>query len=87
MWCLGRFLPMIVGAKVPENDEKLQQYLKMLDIIDVVFSPVRSANQAAYLAQLIEEHNKEFKALYPNCSITPKMHYIVNCPSAMIRKN
>ena len=85
MWCLGRFLPMIVGAKVHENDEKWQLYLKMLDITDIVFSPITSANQAVYLAQLIEEHHKEFKALYPNCSIIPKMHYIVHYPSAMIR--
>ena len=85
MWCLGRFLPMIVKAKVPENDEKWQLYLKMLDITDIVFSPITSANQAAYLAQLIEEHHKEFKALYPNCSIIPKMHYIVHYPSVMIR--
>ena len=67
---------MIVGAKVPENDEKWQLYMKMLDITHIVFSPITSANQAAYLAQLIEEHHKEFKALYPHCSIIPKMH----CP-------
>jgi hypothetical protein len=78
MWCLGRFLPMIVGAKVPEKDEKWQLYLKMLDITDIVFSPVTNANQAVYLAQLIEEHHKEFKALYPNCSIIPKMHFTLS---------
>ena len=85
MWCLARFLPMLVGAKVPENDEKWQLYLKMLDITDIIFSPVTNASQAANLVILVVEHHKEFSALYPNCSIIPKVHYIMHYPNAMIR--
>jgi hypothetical protein len=85
MWCLARFLPLINGAKVPEVDEHWQLFLKMLDIADMIFSPVTSYNQASCLAVLIEEHHTEFKRLYPNCSIIPKMHYLIHYPRTMIR--
>ncbi len=42
---------------------------KLLDITDIIFSPVTSCNQAAGLAVLIEEHHSGFKRLCPNCSI------------------
>ena len=52
MWCLARFLPLIVGVKVPQTDEKWQLFLKMLDITDIIFSQVTSHNQAATLVVL-----------------------------------
>jgi hypothetical protein len=85
MWCLARFVPLLVGAKVPETDEKWQLFIKLLDITDIIFSPVTSCNQAAGLAVLIEEHHTGFKRLYPNCSIIPKMHYLIHYPHIMIR--
>ena len=85
MWCLARFLPLIVGVKVPETDEKWQLFLKMLEITDIIFSQVTSHNQAATLSLLIEEHHNEFKRLYPGCSIIPKMHYLVHYPRTMVR--
>ena len=51
----------------------------------MIFSPVTNANQAAYLALVIEEHHNEFRALYPNCSIIPKMHYLIHYPRTMTR--
>lgn len=85
MWCLARFLPLIIGTKVVEVDEKWQLYLKMLDTTDIIFSPVTGYNQASSLSVLIEEHHTEFKWLYPNCSMIPKMHYIIHYPRTMIR--
>jgi len=85
MWCLARFLPLILGANVPETDEKWQLFLQMLEITDIIFSPVTSPNQSANLALLIEEHHLAFKRLYPNCSIIPKMHYVVHYPRVMTR--
>ena len=85
MWGLARFLPLIVGVKVPQTDEKWQLFLKMLDITDIIFSQVRSHNQAATLSLLIEEHHNEFKRLYEGCSIIPKMHYLVHYPRTMVR--
>ncbi|KAK3731628.1 hypothetical protein QZH41_015892 [Actinostola sp. cb2023] len=85
MWCLARYLPLLIGAKVPPTDEKWVLFLKMLDITDMIFAPVTSANQSANLSLLIEEHHEEFKNLYPNCSIIPKLHYIIHYPRTMTR--
>ena len=57
----------------------------MLDTTDIISSPVTNASQAANLVILVVEHHKEFSALYPNCSIIPKVHYIMHYPNAMIR--
>jgi hypothetical protein len=76
---------MIIGDKVPPTDEKWILFLKILDITDIIFAPVASPNQSAHLALLIEEHHEQFRILYPNCSIIPKMHYIIHYPRTMIR--
>jgi hypothetical protein len=85
MWCLARYLPIIVGAKVPATDEKWVLFLNMLEVTDMIFAPVASANQCANLSLLIEEHHEELKELYPDCSVIPKMHYIIHYPRSMIR--
>ena len=42
------------------------------------FSPVVTADMAAYLEVLIEEHHIEFCKLYPSESIIPKMHFMIH---------
>lgn len=38
-----------------------------------------------YLRVLIEEHHTQFKTLYPEHSIIPKMHYMLHYPSQILR--
>lgn len=85
MWCLGRFLPLLVGAHVPREDEKWQLYITLLEIVDVVFSPAITANKAAFFKDLIEDHHNRFVQLFPEASIIPKMHYIIHYPRTMLR--
>lgn len=84
-WCLARYLPMVLGNCIPEEDEKKQLYLLLLEIVEIVFSPLISPNQASYLQRIIEEHHESFKEQYPNTSIIPKMHYIIHYPRTMLR--
>ena len=74
MWCLCRLLPLMIGDKVPETDSRWLNFLRLLEIIDVLFAPVLSNNLIAYLHFLIEEHHQLFTELYPSCNITPKIH-------------
>ena len=39
MWCLGRFLPLIIGQRIPTEDPHWLHYLQLLDIVDLVFAP------------------------------------------------
>lgn len=49
MWSLGRFLPMIIGVKVPEGCIYWAHYLQFLTIIEYIFSPVVYPDTPAYL--------------------------------------
>ena len=80
MWCLVRYLPLMLGDKIPEYDETFQLLLIHLDIIDIIFSPVISIAETNELASLIEEHHKLYLSLDKNNKLTPKMHFMIHYP-------
>ena len=43
-WCLGRFFHLLVGGLVPEGDEKWENYLHLLTIVDYIFAFVTTAD-------------------------------------------
>lgn len=85
MWCLGRFLPLMIGSYIPAGDENWSLFLILLEIVDIVFAEVTTTAKAAYLRDLITDHHCRFVQLYPNCSVIPKMHYILHYPRTMVR--
>ena len=80
LWCLGRFLPLIIGDLVDVNDESWN-YLLHLEIMNEVFAPVYSLDRIPYLKMAIEDFLHDFKSVYPNRPLTPKMHYLVHIPT------
>ena len=80
MWCLARLLPLMIGEFVPEDDERWKLFLTLLTIIDYVFAPRTNQQVVSYLAVLIKDHHEEFKRLYPNSPITPKLHNMIHIP-------
>ena len=80
MWCLARLLPLMVGEFVPEDDKNWRLFLTLLTIIDYVFAPRTSQEVVSYLAVLIKDHHEEFKRLYPDSPITPKLHNMIHIP-------
>ena len=61
-WCLGRFLPLLIGDLIPEDDEKWSGYLIFLKIMEYPFAPVITLD---YLQMLIQDYLLEFTHLYP----------------------
>ena len=55
------------GAKIPADHPHGFNYLLLLDIVDIVFAPVCTADIATYLRELIHEHHSTFQELYPHC--------------------
>lgn len=80
MWLLGRVLPVMLGHLISEDDEHWLCFLKLLHIVQMLLSPVITSDETYYLDILIAEHHETFTCLYPNCSVTPKMHYMVHMP-------
>lgn len=80
MWLLARFLPLMIGQWVPEEDENLQLYMLLLDIVDILFAPEISPEDISLLSVHIQDQHRQFKIIYPSSSIIPKMHYMVHMP-------
>ena len=80
MWCLARLLPLMIGHRVPEGDRHWSNFLLLLTIMDYLLAPVVLHDVTSFLRVLIDDHHTEFVALYSQCSVTPKFHYMVHYP-------
>ncbi len=79
----GRFLPLLIGHLVPEGDCFWDNFLMLLTIMDYVFAPVTTADKADYVAMLVEDFLVDFRELYPERRLIPKMHYMIHLPTWM----
>ena len=75
------FFPLLVGDLVPEEDEKWENYLDLMTIVDYVFTPVTTPDKCSYLKFKIEEFASRFRELYLDRTLIPKMPYIIHIPS------
>ena len=85
MWCFARFLPLMIGQKIPEDDDSWINFLLLRDIMDYILAPVLGPDCVGYLKSQIKDHHESFKVLYPGCSIIPKMHYLIHYPECVER--
>ena len=85
MWLLGRILPVLVGDRVPDDDERWHNFLVLMEIVDHLFCPQVTEDQAAYVPALISDHHQDLCELYPDHSIIQKMHLMVHMPRLMIQ--
>lgn len=79
-WCLLRNVPLIFGDIVPQDDEHWQLLLLLLQIVNIIFSPVLTEGLTVYLKHLIAEHHRLFKCLFPNKNLLPKHHLMTHYP-------
>ncbi|XP_050988379.1 uncharacterized protein LOC127179124 [Labeo rohita] len=79
-WCLLRNVPLIFGDIVPQDDEHWQLLLLLLQIVNIVFSPVLTEGLTVYLKHLIAEHHRLFKCLFPDRNLLPKHHLMMHYP-------
>jgi len=84
-WLLARILPLLVGDYIPDDDERWENFLRMMDIVDRLFSPKISEDDATYIKWLISDHHQEFCKLYPTASVIPKMHFMLHMPRLMVQ--
>lgn len=77
-------LPILIGDLVPVGDEHWENFLRLLQIEEIIFAPKTSIQLAAYLAVLTEEYLTGFSELYDRRRI-PKQHYMVHYPRQIVR--
>lgn len=79
-WCLLRNVPLMFGDLVTSTDQHWGLLLLLLQIVNIVFSPMLSQGMCVYLKHLIVEHHKLFKMLYPQKNLLPKHHFLIHYP-------
>ncbi|PIK48988.1 hypothetical protein BSL78_14139 [Apostichopus japonicus] len=83
-WCLIRHLPLIIGHRLQERDMPyFELLLKLLDCMDIIFSPKVTHGLIAQLSILIEEHHSKFREVFPARSLIPKHHFMVHYPTCL----
>lgn len=63
-----------------EGDDYWDNYLELLRIMEFLFVPVITYSQLEYLQALIEDYLTNFRSLYPDRPLVPKMHYLIHMP-------
>ena len=80
MWTLGRLLPVIIGHKVPEGDPHWLHFLELLEIMDLLFSPIVHPETPGYLEVLLNQNLETFTDLYPENNVLLKQHFLIHMP-------
>lgn len=75
-WSLVRFLPLLIGDKVPADEPAWQVLTDLKDIVDLVVAPFHTKESVAYLDSKISEHRLRFQEVFPDQKILPKHHYL-----------
>lgn len=84
VWSLFRFLPLMIGKFLPENEIVWEFLLILKDIVDIVLSPVISIDYISYLSDLINEHHNLFKEIFKDAKLKPKHHFLVHYPQLIL---
>ena len=72
MWSFAVYLPLMIGDKVPEEDQMWECFLLLLEITKYCTARVTSLAASHYVCALVDQHHREFRRCYPLQSFTPK---------------
>lgn len=76
MWCFVRFLPLLVGNKIPQNDRKWECILLLRDMLFYVCSPTLAREHILIMSDIIEEFHG--RNCFPEEDVKPKFHYTLH---------
>ena len=86
MWALLRYLPLVIGHAVPEDDIHWLFLLDLCVIVDLVFAQCFTLGMISYLHECISDHLSDFKSLFGEVAkLRPKHHLLVHFPSIVLK--
>lgn len=77
-WCLLRNMPLIFGDLVQIGNEYWHLLLLLLQIVNIVFSPILTNGMTIFLKHIIVDHHQLFKRLFPSRNLLPKHHFMTH---------
>lgn len=85
MLCFCRYFGIIIGNVIPQNNKYWQFFLLLREIISIVTSFKINKYHIGYLKQLIKRHHTAYLSLFPNCSLSPKHHFMIHWPEIILK--
>uniref|UniRef100_A0A7M5WST0 Uncharacterized protein n=1 Tax=Clytia hemisphaerica TaxID=252671 RepID=A0A7M5WST0_9CNID len=79
-----RLLPFYLAPFVDADDVYYVFLINLLEIVQMIYSPVIMKITVPALKKMISDHLKQFKQLFPNSNIIPKQHYTIHIPSQIL---
>ena len=79
-----RLLPFYLTPFVDADDVYYVFLINLLEIVQIIYSPVIMKTTVPALKKMISDHLKQFKQLFPNNNIIPKQHYLIHIPSSIL---
>ena len=79
-WTLIRLLPVLIGIKIPTDDDVWYLLMELKDIVELCFAPCITEHAVGYLATKIAAHKRLYKELFPQTNLKPKHHYVEHYP-------
>ena len=76
-------LPHILGKKFQLKNEHYRHLVHFIQITQLCFSPYSESESVEQLVDLIHLFGSEWRLLYPQSKIKPKMHYLVHLDDDM----
>ena len=79
-WTLLRFLPLLIGKSIPEQEPAWEILKDLKEIVEIVVSPVFSEEILHYLEIKLSDHRKLLTDTFPDFSLRPKHHFAEHYP-------
>lgn len=83
MWTFCHFIPLMIGDKIPYEDEYWKLVCYLIQIMDIILLPEFDEKLLNELEKKIEIHHNQYIKLFGD--LKPKFHNLVHYPN-MIRK-
>ena len=84
-WSLVRFLPLIIGHRVPEGDQTWEIVLELKDLVELLATPSYTLDSLCYLQSKISDHRQLLLTVFPDYKLRPKHHFIEHYPCLIQR--
>lgn len=76
-------MPLLFGDLIHAEDKYWHLLLLLLQIVNIVFSPILSDGMTIYLKHLITDHHRLFKQLFPAVNLLPKHDFLIHYPRSI----
>ncbi|KAK2856690.1 hypothetical protein Q5P01_005425, partial [Channa striata] len=73
-------LPLMIGTKVPEQEQAWQLFMTLKDVVELVLSPTHTDESIGHLDSLIAKHRHRFNSVFPERKLIPKHHFVEHYP-------